>query len=303
MTLRLITADERLADGNNKVSAAVIGRHKIGKTSLVKTLDPVTTLFVNMEAGMKSVQDWTGTEVPIRSFTDAADMACLIGGANEGKFNGTWDGKQWVAQPKWYSSTHYNTVRQKYDGSINMDNYTTIFWDSITDLTTVGMQWAENQPEAFSERTGKKDIRGAYGLLGREMVELMKHVQHSKKNVIFVGGLDHRVDEFNREVWQLEADGNRTASMLPYIFDQIIVMSDFDYDPVTQAYSHNLGKGQYRVMCCKSPNPWGLPAGDRSGALDLLEPPDLGRLIQKINAPGRATLEQLQRTLPSQPAQ
>jgi hypothetical protein len=29
-------------------------------------------------------------------------------------------------------------------------------------------------------------------------------------------------------------------------------------------------------------NPWGYPAKDRSGRLELIEPPDLGRLLAKI---------------------
>jgi hypothetical protein len=61
-------------------------------------------------------------------------------------------------------------------------------------------------------------------------------------------------------------------------------MSDFDYDAATGVWSHNLGKGAHRAFCCRSPNPWGLPAGDRSGRLELIEEPHLGRLIAKINA-------------------
>ena len=32
------------------------------------------------------------------------------------------------------------------------------------------MVYAKTQPEAFSERTGKPDMRGAYGLLAREVI-------------------------------------------------------------------------------------------------------------------------------------
>ena len=32
-------------------------------------------------------------------------------------------------------------------------------------------------------------------------------------------------------------------------------------------------------------NPWGYPAKDRSGRLDVVEEPHLGRLISKITAP------------------
>ena len=34
-------------------------------------------------------------------------------------------------------------------------------------------------------------------------------------------------------------------------------------------------------------NPFGLPGKDRSGRLDLTEPPDLSALIRKINQPSK----------------
>ena len=48
-----------------------------------------------------------------------------------------------------------------------------------------------------------------------------------------------------------------------------------------------------RRLVCKSGNPWGLPAKDRSGRLDLVEEAHLGRLIAKIGEPGRSPLERL----------
>lgn len=80
MALRIITADERLAAGNNKTSIALFGPAGSGKTSQLKTLPPDQTLCLDLEAGLKSVQDWPGVSIPIRSFTDALDIACLIGG-------------------------------------------------------------------------------------------------------------------------------------------------------------------------------------------------------------------------------
>jgi hypothetical protein len=146
------------------------------------------------------------------------------------------------------------------------------------------MQWAQTQPAAISDRTGRPDLRGAYGLLGREVVGLLKHLQHAVgRTVIFVGGLDRRVDDFGREYFELQTEGLKVGSELPYIVDVIVTMSDFDYDATAGVYSHNFGKGAFRALCCQSPNPWGLPAGDRSGRLDLIEEPHLGRLIAKIN--------------------
>jgi hypothetical protein len=37
-----------------------------------------------------------------------------------------------------------------------------------------------------------------------------------------------------------------------------------------------------RAFVCTSPNPWGYPAKDRSGRLEQLEEPNLGKLITKL---------------------
>jgi hypothetical protein len=127
-------------------------------------------------------------------------------------------------------------------------------------------------------------LRGAYGEMGRQVIRLLRHVQHAQgKSVFFVGGLDGYVNEAQQLVFEPQAEGNKTKSELPYIVDQVITMSDFDYTDA--GFTHNIGKGQFRALCCKSPNPWGLPAGDRSGKLEMIEEPHLGRLIEKINRP------------------
>ena len=78
MALRIITADERLAAANNKTSIALFGPAGSGKTSQLKTLAPEQTLCLDLEAGLKSVQDWPGVSISIRSFTDALDIACRL---------------------------------------------------------------------------------------------------------------------------------------------------------------------------------------------------------------------------------
>ena len=47
--------------------------------------------------------------------------------------------------------------------------------------------------------------------------------------------------------------------------------------------SYVTGNGTpYRAFVCQTLNPEKYPAKDRSGNLDLLEPPDLGKLLQKV---------------------
>lgn len=269
MAFRLITADQRLSVDYNKTTGVIYGRSKVGKTWLVKTLRSDETLFANLEAGMKSVQDWRGSNIDIETFEDAADAACLIGGIAPS--SGPND---------FYSSGHYDMVRTRYKW-FQPEMFRTYYWDSVTDLTRLAMTWAQRQPAAFN-RYGKPDLRGAYGEMGRQVIRMLRHIQHAPgKNVFFVGGLDAITNDGNT-TYEPQAEGNKTKSELPYIVDQIMTLSDFDYIP-EQGFSHSLGRGKFRAICCKSPNPWGLPAGDRSGRLDLIEEPHLGRIIDKIN--------------------
>ncbi len=273
MNLKIITADERLSGGCAKTTMAIFGPTGAGKTSLLKTLPPTETLCLDFEAGMKSVQDWKGESISIRAFTDAIDIACLIGGVNP------------AADPNgFYSEGHYQHLSQTYPEMVQMINdKRIIFVDSITDLTRQAMAWAKTQPQAVSEKTGKPDIRGAYGLLASEVIGLLKHLQHAPgKTVIFVGILEKIVDEFNRTNWQPQMEGGKAARELPGIVDQVLTLSLFA--PEEDGWRHDPEKAQERRLVCQSGNPFGLPAKDRSGRLDLTEPADLGALLSKINS-------------------
>ena len=274
MAVRIITADERLSDAGNKTSVAIFGPPGVGKTSLLKTLPPAQTVCLDLEAGMKSVQDWPGASIPVRSFGDFRDLAVLIGGPDPA-----------VDPNAWYSAQHHQHVRSVYAGSgveEFLASMPVVFVDSITDLTRQAMAYAKQQPEAFSERTGKPDVRGAYGLLGREVIQALKHLQHAPgKTVIFVGVLEKVTDEFNASTWQPQMEGSKAGRELPGIVDQVISMHLFSKDPEGNWLLDE--KAAERRLVCRSGNPYGLPAKDRSGRLDMTEPPDLGALLSKIN--------------------
>lgn len=274
MAFRIITADERLSAAENKTSLAIFGPPGVGKTTLLKSLPADETVCLDLEAGMKSVQDWRGDSIPVRSFTDFRDLAVLI------------DGPDPAQHPQsWYGAEYHAWLRQQYLGT-GIEDFLArkriVFVDSITDLTRQAMAYARQQPEAFSERTGKPDVRGAYGLLGREVIQALKHLQHARgKTVIFVGVLEKVADEFGATTWQPQKEGTKAARELPGIVDQVVSMQLFGRD----------AKGDWtldetsaeRRLVCRSGNPWGLPAKDRSGRLDTTEPPDLGALIAKID--------------------
>jgi hypothetical protein len=103
--------------------------------------------------------------------------------------------------------------------------------------------------------------------------------------VIFVGILERITDEFNRVTWQPQMEGGKAARELPGIVDQVISMSRFM--PDGDAWRHEPDRGEVRRLVCQSANPFGLPGKDRSGRLDLTEPPDLGALLRKMNQPSK----------------
>jgi hypothetical protein len=278
MPVRIVTADERLSAAQNKTSIAIFGPPGVGKTSLLKTLPVDQTVCLDLEAGMKSVQDWPGASIPVRSFVDFRDLAVLIGGPDP------------AADPNaWYSAQHHQHAGGVYAGS-GIEEFlaskSIIFVDSITDLTRQVMTYAKQQPEAFSDRTGKPDVRGAYGLLGREVIQALKHLQHAAgKTVIFVGVLEKVTDEFHVSTWQPQMEGSKAGRELPGIVDQVMSLQLFSRGADGTYLLDD--KATERRLVCRSGNPFGLPAKDRSGRLDVTEGADLGALLTKINTPRR----------------
>ena len=277
MSLRILSADERLQEAQGKTTMAIFGPSGGGKTTLLTTMPEEQTVCLDFEAGLKSVQGWKGDSISIRRFADAVDIACLIGGANP------------AAQPEeHFSEAHHAHLRTLHpELAARLDTKRIVFVDSITDLTRQAMAWAKTRPEALSERTGKPDTRGAYGLLAREVIGLLKHLQHAPgRTVIFVGILEKVVDDMNRVTFQPQMEGGKAARELPGIVDQVMTLDLFTQEEGPEgarSWRHDPDKGTVRRLVCQSANPWRLPAKDRSGRLDLTEPADLGALLTKIN--------------------
>ncbi|MFW5908024.1 MAG: ATP-binding protein [Desulfosalsimonas sp.] len=263
MALKIITAEERM-NQKKPIKGAIFGPHGIGKTSLLWTVDPDKTLFLNLEGGDLAIQDCPVDSINIESWEEAMNMACLITGPDKSKRSD---------QP--YSQAHYDYVSGQMDPAF-LEKYETVFWDSISVASRLCWQWATGQPEAFSDKTGKADTRGAYGLVGRELVRWLTHIQHAPgKNVWVVGGLDEKVDDFGRRKYDPQIEGTKASLELPGIFDEVISMVSLTGQDGTP----------FRAFVCHNPNQWGYPAKDRSGRLETVEEPHLGRLMEKINGP------------------
>lgn len=269
MALNIISADERLREDAG-IKGVILGKYKCGKTSLLWTLDPETTLFVDLEAGGLSVQGWRGDSIEVRDWSFAENLACFIGGPNPAK------------QPnEIYSHAHYQHVCSEFGDPARMDKYKTIFIDSITVAGRLCFQATKARPETVSETTQKQNLLAVYGLHGQTMIQWLTHIQHTKgKNIWFVGLLDEKKDDFGRVTYDPQMEGSKVGLELPGIVDQVITMASIPDE------NGNL----YRAFVAKENNPFHFPAGDRSGKLNTIEKPHLGELMEKINRPHQAPI-------------
>ena len=255
--MKIISAEERLKQQSG-VKAAIFGVWGIGKTSLLKTLSE-PTLCLDFEAGLLAVQDWLGDSISVRTWEDARDIACLIGGINP-------------ASKSVYSQRHYDSAKAKFK-DCDFSKYKCVFIDSITIASKICLAWCKNQPESFSDKSGKPDTRAAYGLLASEMSSWLNQFQHiPDKDVIFVGLLDQKADDYNKTSWTPTIEGSKTAIELPGILDEVISMV---------AMKNEQGKLE-RKFVCHTLNANMYPAKDRSGCLNEIEEALLGKLLAKI---------------------
>jgi hypothetical protein len=264
--MRVLGAQERIAEARG-AKILIVGQPGVGKTSLLRTLNPAMlaeTLFVDAEAGDLSVLGLPVASIRSQTWRDLRDLAVLFGGADPSRPAGAA-----------YSADHFASVAAD-PVLAPLAGHRTIFIDSLTQAMRLCRTWAETQPESFSDR-GRKDLRGTFGLIAREGVALLQQFQRDRsRNIVFVAVLERHVDDYGIATWRPQLEGVRTGAQLPGIIDVVATLELLDF-----------GDGKpVRGFVTTSPNPWGLPAKDRSGKLDQVEPPDLGKLLAKLVTKG-----------------
>jgi AAA domain len=265
--MKIITADERLSEKSG-AKVLIVGPSGVGKTSLLRTMPSAmlaSTLFVDIEAGDIAVADLPVASVRPRTWVECRDLACVLGGFNPA-----------LPANVAYSEAHYNEVVRNPELE-QLTRYQILFVDSLTAAGRLCFTWAEQQPEAFTDR-GRKDLRAIYGLHARSMLGWLNQLQHARmRTVVFVAVLEKNVDDLNISTWQPQMEGSKTGRELPAIVDEIITMNWLTFGD---------SKPPVRAFVCTNPNPWSFPAKDRSGRLEQIEPPNLGALLTKLTGPG-----------------
>jgi len=268
--LPIISVDQRRTEKRGS-KIVIFGSSGVGKTTLLHTLPTDTTLFVDLEAGDLAVQDWLGDTFRPKTWPEFRDFVVFLGGPNPA-----------LREDQPYSSAHHRHVVERLGSAAVLSKYDTYFIDSLTVLARGCFQWCKGQPAAFSEKTGKPDSRGAYGLLGQELLGALTHLQHTRdKHIVLLGILEEKLDDFNHRVFIPQIEGSKTALELPGIVDEVITMAALSADDGSL----------YRAFICHTLNPYGYPAKDRSGRLDMVEEPHLGRLLAKMAGPLRPATE------------
>ena len=121
-----------------------------------------------------------------------------------------------------YSQAHFDRVGGYLPG---IERYRNVFFDTVTAASRLCFRWASAQPEAFSERTGKPDLRGAYGLHAREMsAGAASPAERARLNVILIGALETVTDDYGRIEHRLQAEGQRVPREIAGIVDIVVTM-------------------------------------------------------------------------------
>jgi len=160
-------------------------------------------------------------------------------------------------------------VHEAYTFIANSDEAKHFRWvclDSVSEIAEVVLG---------VEKAATKDPRHAYGALAERMGELLRAFRDLPgRNVYMSAKLERQKDDLTGAMLYTPAmPGQRLGQALPYLFDEVFAMRvEKDPDGNPTRWLQTGADLQYS-------------AKDRSGALDMFEPPSLAAIARKILQP------------------
>lgn len=146
-------------------------------------------------------------------------------------------------------------------------DYDWVCIDSLSEIAEVCLS---------EEKANTKDGRKAYGEMQERMMKLMRLFRDLPMNVYFSAKQQKVKDEVSgMMLYGPSAPGQNISQAIPYLFDEVFAM---------QVWKDEQGQTNRALQTQRCEQ---YEAKDRSGALDMLEPPHLGNIVKKIKQPAK----------------
>lgn len=146
--------------------------------------------------------------------------------------------------------------------SAEAKQFESVALDSISEIAEVVLS---------NEKTLNKDGRAAYGNMNDIMAKVIRSFRDlPNRHVYFSAKMEKAQDETSAMLFSPSMPGKTLTQSLPFFFDEVFALRVGRDD-----------KGEpMRMLMCRPDGLW--TAKDRSGALEIWEPADLGAIITKI---------------------
>lgn len=146
--------------------------------------------------------------------------------------------------------------------SAEAKQFESVALDSISEIAEVVLS---------NEKTLNKDGRAAYGNMNDIMAKVIRSFRDlPNRHVYFSAKMEKAQDETGAMLFSPSMPGKTLTQSLPFFFDEVFALRVGRDD-----------KGEpMRMLMCRPDGLW--TAKDRSGALEIWEPADLGAIITKI---------------------
>lgn len=211
----------------------------------------------------------------IRSFEELSALIAIFGGVNPTAQRG---------EPM--TQQHVNESREKFaEHARALDDCETAIFDSVNEMTLITWSHVRWLPSSFNNK-GNFDPFSAYRTLGDYMKAFFDGIKRrTDKNVIFCGIVQPKQGGVG---WELQAPGNVVPNEFPSWFDTIMQVAGFVYVNGGMVYDDGTMPADLprtRALVCGEANPWRLMAKDRTNRCAMIEKPDLGELLDRMNHP------------------